>query len=151
MIKNDDIEELNISEALGAEHGPSSQILALYIPNKDKEGEEIEHHEMWVKRGLKVLSIIGGGATAIPPADGTWLDPDKREKILDPAQLKDEDLVWEKTTFMYTYIDADRFLENAEHLRRFLHDFGRETKQGEVVFEFDEEFFRIQKYDPVTI
>ncbi len=42
---------------------------------------------------------------------------------------------------------SDDILEiNLNSLREFLHRFGRETNQGEVVFEFDGEFFRIQKY-----
>lgn len=96
---------------------------------------------------MKVLSIIGGGATAFPPGDGTWLAPEKRAEIEDLEDLDDDDLVWENTTYLYTYVNADSFLENAHLPRRFLHDFGRKTDQGEVVFEFDESLFRIQAYD----
>ncbi len=147
MAKDAAVEELDLAALMGATGSPSFQILALYIPNKDKHGKVIRKHKDWVKRAMKVLSLIGGGSTAFPPGDGTWLEPKKREKIRRPDELKDSDLVWEKTTYLYTYIDADQFLRNAPNLRRFLHDFGRETKQGEVVFEFDEEFFRIQSYD----
>jgi len=38
-------------------------------------------------------------------------------------------------------------LRDEDLLREFLHRFGRETNQGEVVFEFDGEFFRIREYD----
>lgn len=48
---------------------------------------------------------------------------------------------------MYTYIIPDKFEKNLNSLREFLHRFGRETNQGEVVFEFDGEFFRIREYD----
>lgn len=146
-MEQSETEMLDISELLGAESAPSLQMLAIYIPNKDKEGKEIKQQEAWVKRGIKVLSTIGGGVTTMPPSDGTWLDPDKHNNIQDPDQLKDEDLLWEKTIYIYTYIYADKFLQNATHFRRFLHDFGRETNQGEVVFEFDEDFYRIRNYD----
>ena len=71
----------------------------------------------------------------MPPADGTWFNSESNEIIL------------EKNTIMYTYIDPDSFEENADILREFLHSFGRETNQGEVVFEFDGKFYRIRKYD----
>ncbi|HLP47401.1 MAG TPA: hypothetical protein VK469_15745, partial [Candidatus Kapabacteria bacterium] len=61
--------------------------------------------------------------------------------------LKDEDVIWEKTTIIYTYIKADSFLKSLRALRNFLHRFGRETNQGEVVFEFDGKFFRISNFD----
>jgi len=55
--------------------------------------------------------------------------------------------IWEKTTIIYTYIYSDKFEENIRLFREFLHRFGRETNQGEIVFEFDGRFYRILKYD----
>ncbi len=81
----------------------------------------------------------------MPPADGTWLNPEK--DIDSVGELSDEDMIWEKTTIIYTYIYPDRFEKNIRPLREFLHRFGRETNQGEVVFEFAGEFFRIRDYD----
>ena len=74
------------------------------------------------------------GSTALHPADGTWLNPESKE------------ILWEKTTLIYTYIDADKFEKHLGELRKFLHRFGREANQGEVVFEFDGRFYRIRKY-----
>jgi len=139
----DDILEINLGEILGAIEAPSTQQLTLYIPNKDKAGREIKHLRTWIKEAQKVLTIIGKGSTTMPPADGTWLKKD----IDSMKELKDEDILWEKTTIIYTYIDPDRFEKNLKSLREFLHKFGRETDQGEVVFEFAGEFFRICKYD----
>ena len=143
MLNNET--ELNLSEMLGAVESPSVQQLTLFIPNKDKKGNEFRSFDAWVKKAQKVLSIIGGGSTTMPPADGTWLDP--RKKIDNPEKLLDIDLVWEKTTIVYTYIQPDKFENNLLLLRKFLHSFGRETNQGEVVCEFDGQFFRISKYD----
>jgi hypothetical protein len=81
----------------------------------------------------------------MPPADGTWLNP--RKKINNPEKLRDIDLLWEKTTIVFTYIQPDKFEKNLPLLRNFLHSFGRETNQGEVAFEFDGQFFRISDYD----
>jgi len=141
----DDILEINLKEVLGAVEEPSVQQLTLYIPNRDKDGKEIKRLYLWIKEAQKVLTIIGGGATTMPPADGTWINPEKNIDNVD--KLTDEDMLWEKTTIIYAYIYPDRFEKNLKSLRKFLHRFGRETNQGEVVFEFAGEFFRIRKYD----
>ncbi|MFH1665805.1 MAG: hypothetical protein ABIA77_06650 [Candidatus Omnitrophota bacterium] len=91
------------------------------------------------------MTIIGGGSTTMPPADGTWLDPEK--KITSINELEDKDIVWEKTTLVCTYINPDEFEKNLGVLREFLHELGKQTNQGEVVFEFDGRFFRIREYD----
>lgn len=140
---SNDILGIDLKEILGASVLPSSQQLALYIPNKDKEGNKIKQLHKWIKEAKKLLSIIGGGETTMPPADGTWLKKD----IGSIKELKEEDILWERTTIIYTYIYPDKFEKNLSSLREFLHRFGRETNQGEVVFEFDGEFFRIREYD----
>lgn len=140
----DDILEINLKEVLGSAEAPSTQQLTLYIPNKDRKGREIKNLHIWIKEAQKVLTIIGGGSTTMPPAEGTWLSQERDINSID--QLKDEDMLWEKTTIIYTYIYPDRFEKNLKLLREFLHRFGRETNQGEVVFEFAGEFFRIREY-----
>lgn len=128
---------------MGAAEEPSKQQLALFIPNKDKDGREIEDICTWIKEAQKVLTIIGRGSTTMPPADGTWL----RKDVSSMEELEEEDVLRERTTLVYTYVDPARFERNFATLREFLHRFGRETNQGEVVFEFDGEFFRVSKYD----
>lgn len=140
-----DIVETDLTKIVGAEEEPSIQQLILYIPNKDKYGNEIEKLPGWIKEARKLLTIIGGGSTALPPADGSWLSPENKIETI--SDLKDEDVIWEKTTIIYTFIKADSFLNNLKSLRKFLHRFGRETNQGEVVFEFDEKFYRILVFD----
>lgn len=90
----DDILEIKLGEILGAIDLPSTQQLTLYIPHKDKDGSEIKDLRIWIKEVQKVLTIIGRGSTAMPPADGTWLKKD----IDSMKELKDEDMLWEKTT-----------------------------------------------------
>jgi len=137
--------EIDLQKLLGVTKEPCKQQLVLYIPNKDKNGKEIKDLEYWIKEAKKLLTLIGGGATAMPPSDGTWLDPEKHIESID--ELKDEDIIWEKTTIIYTFINVDKFLKNLSSLRKFLHKFGRETSQGEVVFEFDGKFYKIDKFD----
>lgn len=126
---------LDLSKILGTEEAPSTQQLVLYIPNKDKDGKQIKQLNRWLKEARELLTKIGGGATAFPSAEGTWLNPETNR------------IIWEKTKIIYTYIYSDKFEENIRLLREFLHRFGRETTQGEVVFEFDGKFYRILKYD----
>ena len=145
---------MDIGQLIGTEEESSPQQLVLYIPNKDKSGNEIENLSYWIKEAQRVLTAIGRGCTAMPPADGTWLDPEKFPdkgvcvwKVYPPYALNDEDILWEKTTIIYTYIEADRFEKYIGILRKFLHRFGRETNQGEVVFELAGKFRRIRNYD----
>ena len=125
---------MDIDKALGAEELPSSQRLCVYIPNKDKNGSDIRDYERWVNGAREILTRIGGGATALPPADGTW-------------ERANGDMLWEQTRLVYCFVDPERFEATVNELRAFLHRFGRETNQGEVVVEFDGRFYRIRNYD----
>lgn len=126
--------ELNLGKELGATEEPSAQRLTLYIPNKDRDGELVKDHERWTKEAQEILTEIGSGATAFPPVDGTWRKPDGSD-------------LWELTKIIYAYIDPDKLAANMKRLRTFLHRFGRETNQGQVVFEFDGWFWSIDKYE----
>jgi hypothetical protein len=48
---------------------------------------------------------------------------------------------------VYRYIKPDQFVARLPELRSFLHKMGRETRQGEVAFEFDGRFYRIRGFD----
>ena len=103
-------------------------------PDKDKKGREVPAHHTWVKDALGLLARIGGGATCLW-GEGSWKNKPEDEPII------------ERTAVVYTYVDPKPFLAELPKLRKFLHRFGRETKQGEVVVEFDSLFYRIRKYD----
>jgi hypothetical protein len=83
---------------------------------------------------MQLLSTINGGATAMPPVEGGWMN-DKG------------DLIWEHPVVVYSFIRSDQFLKNLPHVREFLHRLGRETNQGEVAVEFGDLFFLIRKFD----
>jgi hypothetical protein len=119
--------ELDLATALGAEREPSTQILSLYIPNKDRHGRLIRTAP-WIREAQEILTRIGEGYTTTPPHDGGWETGTGKVRR-------------EKT----------RFLAHVDALREFLHRFGRETNQEVVVAELSGAegswFFRIREYD----
>lgn len=82
-----------------------------------------------------LLSNIGGGATVLPPVDGAWFNPDTGR------------LIKEKIILAYTYVQPSRFIGSLPRVRAFLHRMGRQTRQGEVVAEFNNRLYRIITYD----
>jgi hypothetical protein len=132
---SDEQDGIDLGDALGADDSAAIECLTLYIPSKDKDGHTI-NSEPWVESALNLLSAIGGGATALPPVDGAWVNPETGK------------LIREKVVLTYTYVDPDKFEEKLDELRVFLHRMGRETNQGEVAVEFDSRLYKIRNYDP---
>ena len=127
--------ELDLAHALGAEDS-SSQCFSVYIPNKDCDGKEIGNQRKWVLEALDLLTAINGGATAMPPVEGHWLNDASKE------------IIREQPVVVYSFIRPDAFIAGLPKIREFLHRMGRETNQGEIAFEFDRRFYRIRTYDP---
>ncbi len=127
--------DLDLVEILGAEDAASIQVLTLYIPNKDRDGNAVETQDKWVQEAAELLARIGGGVTILPPCRGGWLNPVSAT------------IIWEEPVKVYTYVKADAFDAHLGKLRSFLHRLGVETRQGEVALEFDGVFLRITNYD----
>ena len=115
---------MELGADLGADEEGSVQVLTVYIPSQDRDGVPFDATR-WRSEALRILSDIGGGATAMPPAEGAWLNEETQDLIIEPV------------TLVYTYVRADRFRINIPRLREFLHRMGRETNQGEVAVEFE--------------
>src|SRR3989442_922948 len=119
--------ELDLAAALGAEREASTQVLSIYIPNKNRHG-----------RPINTRPRIGEGYTTTPPHDGGWESEGGRVRR-------------EKTVIIYTYIKPERFIAHLPALRELLHRFGRKTDQEVVVAELSGPegswFFRIKEYD----
>jgi hypothetical protein len=128
--------ELDLSAVLGAESEPGIQILALYIPDRDRAGAEYGSQRRWVLDAAQLLAEIGGGVTILPPVEGGWYDGANGR------------IVWERPVIVYTYVKPDIFTEKLQTLRDFVHRLGQETAQGEVVVEFDRQLFRIREFMP---
>lgn len=132
--REEDKVTIALGPKLGAEADVFTQKITLYIPNKDQDDKVITDQEEWVRQARQLLTEMNDGATAFPPADGTWRTDEGK-------------ILWESTRLVYSYIRTETFLDQLDRLTEFLHRFGRETNQGEVVFEFDKQFFRVKKFD----
>jgi len=126
MEENQDI---NIAEAFGASAG-REQRFAVYIPNRDKDGNQVEQ-EKWIEKTLRLLSEICGGATAMPPIRGAWLN--EASGIL----------VVEEPVLVYTFIDPDEFANRMKEVVDLVHEIGKETRQGQMAIEFNQTFYLI--------
>jgi hypothetical protein len=87
-----------------------------------------------VEEALALLSKIGGGATAMPPVDGAWLND------------KTSELIREQPRIVYSYIIPDRFLDHRNELVGFVKRMGRETNQGVIAIEFDGDLYFVNKF-----
>lgn len=70
----------------------------------------------------------------MPPVDGGWVSDSGK-------------IMWDKPVLIYTFIKTELFRQSLPLLRAFLHALGKQTDQGEVVFEFDGRFYRITEFD----
>lgn len=128
--------EFDLGAEMGAQAEPSAQCLTIYLPDRDREGKEIGNQRQWMLDAADLLALLGGGFTAQGSLEGGWYD----QKI--------KAIVWDRPVMIYCYIKPELLRPMAKELRRFLHRLGRETKQGEVAFEFDGVFYRITQFDP---
>ena len=129
-------DERDIEIDLAAEFGArrvESQRFSMYVPNKDRDGAEIDQ-AAWVGKFVQLLSEIGGGATVMPPVEGAWMNEETGV------------LIREQPRIVYSFIRPDEFLNRLRELAGLVKKMGRETNQGEVVFEFDGDFFVIDDF-----
>ena len=119
---------LSIADSFGA--SALGQKFAIYVPNQDSSGRPIDQ-ERWVDAALHLFSELFGGATAQPYLKGAWLNPKTKQLIIEEPQL------------VYSYVRGEVFVQHIEILRNFMTKMGRETRQGQIGFEFDGTFFLI--------
>lgn len=115
--------EIDIAKEFGS-NDSRTQRFAVYVPNKDKNGEPVQQEE-WVNRALTVLSEICGGATAMPPVRGAWLNPETRQ------------LVIEEPVLVYSFIEPGAFARRLKEVVHLVKTIGKETNQGQMAIEFD--------------
>jgi hypothetical protein len=124
--------EIDIAAMFGAEplHG---ERFAVYIPSTDRHQKGIDQRK-WVEEALALLSRIGGGATAMPPVEGAWIDPPTGN------------LIREQPVVVYSSIIPDRFVAHGAELVAFVKRMGRETNQGAVAIEFDGQMYYVEDF-----
>lgn len=120
---------INIADVFRASEA-REQRFAVYIPNKDKNGRLVDQ-DKWIQATLELLSDICGGATAMPPVRGAWLN---RESGM---------LVVEEPVLVYTFIESDTFARRLNEVVRLVHEIGKKTRQGQMAIEFDQTFYLI--------
>jgi hypothetical protein len=125
---------VELGDFIGSSSG-STQRLTLYIPTEDRDGRPIPDRETWFQRGIELLTQVGGGATVMP-CRGAWYNS------------RSGNIIQENIDVVYTFVKARGFQQNRASLRKFLHALGIATNQGEVAFEFDGCFYRIDRFEP---
>ncbi len=125
--------DLDLGEYLGAE-SDAFEVLALYIPDRDRLGKEIGNQRQWVLEGANLLCRIGGGVTIEPAVEGGWYD-----------EVRDA-TIWECPIRIFTYIKPEAFERLLPELKAFVRRLGRETNQGEVAVELADVFYRIREF-----
>lgn len=125
--------QIDIAEAFGAR--AKGQRFSIYVPNKDQNANAVAQG-IWVDEGLRLLADICGGASAMPPIQGAWLNPHTRQLII------------EEPVVIYSHIEPEVFAQRLGELRGFIHRMGAETGQGQMAFEFDGEFYLIDIAPP---
>jgi hypothetical protein len=97
----------------------STQAFSIYVPNKDRDGKEIGNQRQWILEALRLLGTLGGGATAMPPVEGVWMNAGG-------------EFIWENPVIVYSYIKPEHFIARWPELRAFLHRMGRETRKAKL-------------------
>jgi hypothetical protein len=126
----------NFAKIFNAEQEPNGTLLVLFIPSKDKDGNDLQDQDVWASSAGELLSELYGGATNMPPAMGRWYNEETKRIITEPVIL------------IHCYLrqgavnDEEKFQKVAE----LLHRMGKKTKQGEVVFVLGDILYRIRKY-----
>ena len=127
-----------ISAAIASE--PEGSVLViLFIPSKTADGKDLprdQSQELWAGLARNELTGLFDGATEMPTAMGSWLNPETNE------------IVSEKVILVHCYTSPEK-VQNAKNLKTledFLHRMGRVLLQGEIVIVIDNVMHRIKKF-----
>lgn len=113
---------------------PRGERIAVYVPNKDEAGNPVDQVP-WVDEMVRLLSEIGGGATAMPPVTGAWLNPETNSLIV------------EQPVVVYSYVHPDVLVTRIEDLVELVRRMGRDTNQGAVALEYGGTFFTVEHFE----
>jgi len=121
--------EINIAEHLGLQKGGISGLPSI-------SRTRISEASLWNRKSgsirLFCYSLKScGGATAMPPVRGAWLNEER------------QDLVVEEPVLVYTFIDSDKFAQRIDEIVSLVHEIGKKTRQGQMAIEFNQTFYLI--------
>lgn len=127
---------MDYSDILASETDPNSKLFVLFIPSKDKNGNNLTDHDIWVSAAADMLTRVFGGATQMPPAIGKWYNEET------------DQIVTESVVLVHSYARDSAITQVCiERIAEFCHRMGRETDQGEVAILVDGVFHRIRNYE----
>jgi hypothetical protein len=127
------------AKVLGSEDEPNGVLFVLFIPSKDKDGNDLpagQEQQLWANAAGDLLTNLFGGSTQMPPAKGKWLNDETNE------------IITEEIVLIHSYARGSH-ANDEERLRKlaeFLHRMGKKTKQGEVAVVIGDVFHRIRKF-----
>ena len=121
--------QLDIGEAFSAAVALADRF-SVYVPNQDRDGNAVEQ-AFWIDRCLRLLSEISGGATAMPPLRGAWLNPTT------------DALVVEEPVIVYSFIKPEEFARRIRDVVDLVNEIGRATNQGQMAIAFNQTLFLI--------
>lgn len=126
---------LEYSEILASETEPNSKLFVLFIPSKDKHGNDLPDQDIWATAAADMFTKVFGGATEMPPAKGKWYNEES------------EEIITEAVVLVHSYArDSAITRENIQRIAEFCHRMGRETNQGEVALLVDGVFHRMRDF-----
>jgi hypothetical protein len=125
---------------LGATAPVGTLPIVLFVPSQDRDGGEIDH-DFWITRALETLGTLFRGATAYPRARGVWRDDERGGTLR-----------YEEPTIVTCYADPAALTAAAQRaLRAFLHELGRETRQGEIGVVIGDKYYGITRFDSRSV
>ncbi len=124
------------AEVLGSEPEPNGTLFVLFVPSKDRDGNDLPDQQLWASAAGRLLSELFGGATQMPPARGMWLNEETGQ------------IITEEIILVHCYARSSHVNDEARlrQLAEFLHRLGRETNQGEVVVVIGDVLHRIRRF-----
>jgi hypothetical protein len=120
-----------MSIAFGLTHPTRRSRLTMYIPNKDRCGDDVANIDEWIRRAWQLIGRLFGGCTVIPNATGIWYAED------------DDAFIEERTAIITAHVDRSDVVSHLDTLRAFLVELLTGTNQEAVAIELDGELHLI--------
>jgi hypothetical protein len=111
--------------SFGSSEAIKATKITLYLPNKDRYGNQVESIQHWIHEARTMFSVLFGGSTYIAEAKGMWFN--KTDNIF----------MEESTAIIMAYVDIEELQKHMNTLQRFVQNFLTITNQDAVAIEFD--------------